>query len=260
MSVGIAAMITSKLLATAVLFQALELLLLVHNRNFVEIWSYSNLKLNLEGGLPIPRIIIEKIFSFIGFKFLILSHVILALCALFFLNFWIFLLLFIIHLLICIRFRGTFNGGSDMMTTVVLTGVLISLFPAAPHAQKLGLLYIAVHSIFSYTKAGWVKIKNADWRSGKALPIFLSQSLIMGVQNISRRLRSYPLLCQVLCWSVILFELGAISLPLMSVYSAFYFMVAVLFHFIVFMSFGLNRFFWIWICTWPSIFYSISLV
>ncbi len=63
-------------------------------------------------------------------------------------------LLFASTMLILIRWRGAFNGGSDFMTVVALTGLVIAnlaaLFVGPVLAWKAGLWYITIHAMSSY--------------------------------------------------------------------------------------------------------------
>ncbi len=70
--------------------------------------------------------------------------------------------LFVGNLLILIRWRGAFNGGSDFLTLVVLTGLFISQVVGAFGNTELGwqagFWYIAIQAITSYFMSGAVKL------------------------------------------------------------------------------------------------------
>lgn len=255
-----AARITSYLLGLVVLVQASEFILLSIRPDFFKIWSYKNLSYALEAGLPLPKAIIRMLFSDSSFKVVVFFYFVFGVGVFVFPSFALFSALFILHLLICVRFRGTFNGGSDMMTFVLLTGLLIVTVSDKESVQKLGLIYIAVHAVYSYFKAGRIKLINLNWRNGTALPIFLKQSLFSDIRSLAIWLGGRPRLSLLLCWSVIIFEIGIVALPIMGNFKIYYFLLAVVFHFANYKCFGLNRFFWAWIAAWPSILYSISLI
>ncbi len=83
---------------------------------------------------------------------------------------WLGPFLLFTQVAIGVRFRGTFNGGSDAMSLVLLTSLtLAQLFPASTAAQKAALLYVAVQLTLSYFMAGAAKLQYAEWRSGRAL-------------------------------------------------------------------------------------------
>lgn len=163
--------------------------------------------------------------------------------------------LFVGNLLILIRWRGAFNGGSDFMTLVVLTGLLIAQVVGALMNVQLGwqagFWYIAIQAITSYFMSGAVKLLRREWRNGSAMTIFLNGA-IYGPLSATHPLRN-KWLAMLGSWGFIVWEiLFPISLfdpRLAAVFCA----VAALFHFLVFWFFGLNRFFWAWLCAFPAI-------
>lgn len=251
--------IISHLLCFSLMLQALEVLLLTRSKSFNEIWSYNNLKSELEEGLPLPAFLIQSIFSLNGFRTILVVQIGLCLTGFLVSSFAIFAFLFLAHLLICIRFRGTFNGGSDMMTFVILTGVLIYFSSNEERIQKLGLIYIAIHTLYSYFKAGLVKIRHKEWRNGQAAPAFLERSIYLDMRAVSAWLRSRPRLSQFLGLGILTFELSAVLLPVFHFLVLPYLALAATFHFLNYLSFGLNRFFWIWLTAWPAVLYTIKL-
>lgn len=165
------------------------------------------------------------------------------------------LLLFASTLLILIRWRGAFNGGSDFMSIVVLTGLLAAHvatpWVGAVMAWKAGLWYIAIHAITSYFISGAIKLVTREWRNGSALVYFLDGGL-HGPLPADSRYRSRPV--AIACsWAFIVWEClfpFALAGPRIA---AVFCAVAALFHFLVFRYFGLNRFFWAWLASFPAI-------
>jgi hypothetical protein len=163
--------------------------------------------------------------------------------------------LFVSNLLILIRWRGAFNGGSDFMTLVVLTGLLIaqvvSVFANPQLGWQAGFWYIAIQSITSYFMSGAVKLLRPEWRNGSALTIFLNGA-VYGPLSATHPLRN-KWLAMLSSWGFILWEvlfpLSLLDPRLAVVFCA----VAAFFHFLVFLFFGLNRFFWAWLCSFPAI-------
>lgn len=163
--------------------------------------------------------------------------------------------LFVGNLLILIRWRGAFNGGSDFMTLVVLTGLLISQVVGALGNVELGwqagFWYIAIQAITSYFMSGAVKLLRREWRNGSAMTIFLNGA-IYGPLSAKHLLRNTWLALfgswGFIVWEI-LFPLSLLDPRLAAVFCA----VAALFHFLVFWFFGLNRFFWAWMCAFPAI-------
>lgn len=250
MTLGSIVSLTAQCLASVMILQSLELIVLCLKKDFFSIWSFENLKEDLK---------FKFLFSNTSFRVTILLQLMTAIFALFYSDSFLFGFLFITHLLICMRFRGTFNGGSDMMTFVLLTGVFISLAGTTEKIQKLGLIYITIHTVYSYFKAGLAKVIRSEWRRGEALPIFLNRSVFPEIRKFSQWINKSHLLKMIFAWGVILFELIALTLPFFTDYTQVYFITAVIFHAIVFVSFGFNRFFWIWLCAWPCILYCLNL-
>ncbi len=167
--------------------------------------------------------------------------------------------LFVIALLLLLRWRGAFNGGSDFMTLVGLTGLLIA------HAWggwtgdmsagwRAGLWYVALQSITSYFVSGWVKLLRPEWRRGEALPLFLDTGVYGPLPSDS--VFRHPLVARLVSWSFTVWE-GCAPLALLDLrIAAFFCAVAALFHFLVFWFFGLNRFFWAWVATFPAVMYA----
>ena len=163
--------------------------------------------------------------------------------------------LFAGNLLILIRWRGAFNGGSDFMTLVVLCGLLIAeVFDALDKPMlgwQAGFWYIALQSITSYFMSGSVKTLRREWRNGSAMTTFLNAA-IYGPLSPTHPLRN-KWLTLLGSWSFIvwemLFPLSLLDARLAAGFCA----VAALFHFLVFWFFGLNRFFWAWMCSFPAI-------
>ncbi len=163
--------------------------------------------------------------------------------------------LFVLALLLLFRWRGAFNGGSDFMTLVGLTGLLIAhsvgAYAGMAQGWRAGLWYVALQAITSYFMSGWVKLLRPQWRSGRALPFFLDTGVYgpLAADSVFRR----PLVARTCAWSFTVWE-GCFPLALLDVrLAALFCAVAAAFHFGVFWYFGLNRFFWAWLTTFPAV-------
>jgi hypothetical protein len=252
--------LTEKILALTLIMNGFEILKLSLSPSVMSIWSYKNLQSDLEQGLPFFRRAIEFVFADQSLKWICGLQIITSFILLFNPFFEGFIILFFTHLIICIRFRGTFNGGSDMMIFILLTGLMIANSSQHEGLQKLGLIYISIHLVYSYFKAGLVKILQPAWRRGQALPAFLNRSLYADMRRLSYDLGKRRNLARLLCWVALLFELSALVFVFQSRQLPLFFAVAVSFHFLNFIAFGLNRFLWIWLSAWPSLFYVASLI
>jgi len=257
MSYQILELLTLSLIALFFALSSIELLRLLKQPQFIKIWNYDYLKIDLEKAFPLFKKLLPILFSNSSFKWVLYLQLILAAFLILIKSPWIVGCLIISHLLICIRFRGTYNGGSDMMAFVLLTGALVLTSFKNQDLAQFGFLYIAIHTLYSYLKAGLSKVVQKDWRSGFALSAFLSRSLYPDIKKLSVWLDHKKNISLMACWLVIIFELAALLIVLFPRFAIVYFIMALVFHFSVFLTFGLNRFFWAWLAAWPSIFYSL---
>ncbi len=166
-------------------------------------------------------------------------------------------LLFLMALLLLLRWRGAFNGGSDFMTLVGLSGLLLAHIVGTIAGESLGwqagFWYISLQTVSSYFVSGWVKLLRPEWRSGRAMTLFLDTGVYgpLPPHSIFRK----PQIAWFCAWSFTLWE-GCFPLALLDVRLAMAMCaVAALFHFLVFWFFGLNRFFWAWVSSFPAVVY-----
>lgn len=186
-------------------------------------------------------------------KILFLARI--ALSALLIVGFqihWMLLGLVGLSLFILKRFNGPYNGGSDRMGLLIL--VCLTLAHLAPNRiwQEIAFGYLAVQLILSYVISGWVKIVNSAWRSGRALQDVFAITTYPVSENL-RGFAEQPRLLVIMSWCVMGFEL-LFPLALINVNLLFAaLIIAATFHLANAVLFGLNRFFWIWLCAYPSI-------
>jgi hypothetical protein len=164
-------------------------------------------------------------------------------------------LLFLIALVLLFRWRGAFNGGSDFMTLVCLSGLLLAHLGQAMGQGTLGwsaaLWYVTLQTVTSYFVSGWVKLLRPEWRSGAALPVFLDSGVYgpLPADSLFRQ----PWFARAVSWVFTLWE-GCFVLALLDRRLAVLFCAsAVVFHFLVYRYFGLNRFFWAWLASFPAV-------
>jgi hypothetical protein len=172
-----------------------------------------------------------------------------------FLPVWMETGLLLIALLFIKRFQGPYNGGSDTMTFLVLLCLWLShlasmVFTNTKLWQEIALGYLAIQLMLSYFQAGWVKVMNPEWRSGKALQDVFALTAYPVSESVRYWAKS-PALMFYMSWAVILFEL---FFPLAIFSSTALYVVlfiAAIFHLANACLFGLNRFFWIWPAAYP---------
>lgn len=169
-------------------------------------------------------------------------------------------ILFLSTIIVLIRWRGTFNGGSDFMTIVALTGLLIghlaSIWWPPALAWRAGLWYVTIHTLTSYFISGAIKLGHVHWRSGRALTVFLDTAIYGPLPASS--LWHQPAITRLAAWSFILWECAAPLVLLGPVWAIGFCMIAAVFHGLVFWYFGLNRFFWAWAVSFPALIFCAS--
>ena len=150
------------------------------------------------------------------------------------------------------RFQGPYNGGSDAMTVLVLLGLWLSYLAPSRLWQEIALGYVVLQLVLSYFQAGWVKLINPEWRSGKALYEVFALTAYPVSESV-RELSQKRQLLLVASWCVIvaelLFPLAFISQPTLIIALCF----AGCFHVANAILFGLNRFVLAWLSAYPLV-------
>jgi hypothetical protein len=162
-------------------------------------------------------------------------------------------------ILVQLRWRGTFNGGSDFMTLVILSALTVAAaLPSNPTVAAGALYYIAVQTCTSYFLAGVAKLKTASWRDGRALRFFVATS-IYDRPLWPRALFQSATATRLLGWATLLLEctfpLALLRPPLCLGYLA----VAFCFHVGNARVFGLNRFVFAWAAAYPAVYFCSQL-
>ncbi len=158
--------------------------------------------------------------------------------------------LWLTSILLLHRFDGPYNGGADKMTMLITTCVgAAHLFP---QWQELAMAYLAVQLVLSYFVSGYVKIVNPEWRSGRALVNVFRFSAYPVSENL-RNWAHQPRVLWLMSWGVMGFEVVFPLTLLNPVVLLGGMAVAATFHLANACLFGLNRFFWIWLCAYPSL-------
>lgn len=154
-------------------------------------------------------------------------------------------------LLSSLRFRGSFNGGADAMTLIVLTGLTPALL--FPDLAPMGLGYIAFQVCFSYWRSGFEKVRRKEWRNGQSL-MHLLHSRYYGVPRSAEALLRQGVAVP-LTWLMLGFELTFPLALFMPATTAIYLFFGAVFHIANVYLFGLNRFFWAWLAAYPAVWF-----
>jgi hypothetical protein len=155
-------------------------------------------------------------------------------------------------LLLLRRFQGPYNGGADRMGLLILIALALAHLAPNEKARAVAFGYLGAQVVLSYFVSGWVKVVNPDWRNGQALSdVFLFSAYPAG-ENL-RCWAGRPGALRAASWAVMGFEL-AFPLSLLSAPAlAGALALGATFHLANAALFGLNRFFWIWLCAYPSL-------
>jgi hypothetical protein len=241
----------------SILIQTIELLNLRPQYSDDGIWSWDILKLDfptysqeflrffLEPS-SFLRIVVARlilIFGLVAIHFFAMNRDTSFSYLIHFLECAVVLTLFLLTILISLRFRGVFNGGSDYMTMIVISTLTFSKIFSS--FEKLALIYLATQTMLSYFVPGFIKLISQDWKSGKALNTFFK------ISN--------PRFAIFGSWLVIIFECLS-PLMLINTYVAMAILtMAFIFHLANFYFMGLNRFLWAWLAAYPAIVYTAHL-
>lgn len=243
-----------RLAGVAVALQTIELLAIRAAYAPDGVWAWSVLRREFAVfPRPVPKLL-DLFLDYRGFLVLLGLRLGAALAVLAHPHATALSFLFLTTLLIAMRWRGTYNGGSDYMTLIVLLALSVAhSFEGDPRVAAGALWYVAIQVCLSYFIAGWVKLKNPHWRNGRALSGFLGSSYYDAPKAWSRMT---PRLAFALSWGVILFECGfplALISPRVCVA---YLAVAILFHLANVYFFGLNRFLFAWGAAYPALYHA----
>ncbi|MCB0348082.1 MAG: HTTM domain-containing protein, partial [Bdellovibrionales bacterium] len=152
---------------------------------------------------------------------------------------------------------GSFNGGSDYMTILVLlTSTSAFLLPQYSHYIWI---YLGVQVVLSYFISGVVKLKQPTWRSGESL-LYLIQSSNYQIPDKTKHLITNKKVAAALSWVVIIFEISSPLVLLSPNICFFYLVIATTFHIANFYVFGLNRFIFAWLASYPALVYLTFMI
>jgi len=165
---------------------------------------------------------------------------------------WVCLALFINVLFVLRRFQGPYNGGSDLLSMLLITSLAAVHFVPEGRWQEYIFGYLGLQVVFSYFKSGWSKVIHRDWRTGQAL-VDVFEFSVYPASDATRAWAVHPRLLLAMAWAVILFEL-LFPLALLSREALVIGLtVAMSFHVANFVLFGFNRFVWVWAAAYPSL-------
>ncbi len=245
---------SERLLAVALALQSAEMLRIREAFRPGGVWDWELLRADFATWPRAARAFLDATLAPAGFRVLLILQLLAAIGI--FVGAPLFALVFVTTALVSLRWRGSFNGGSDAMTLVAILGIGVAhAFRTDPAVGPAALGFVAFQCVLSYFRAGWAKLCVAEWRDGRALRFFLrlpnydvppSLARLVDRPRLARGL-SLGLLCFELLFPLTLFSP---SLALTGI------ALGLAFHAANFAAFGLNRFFWVWAATYPALYYA----
>jgi hypothetical protein len=117
------------------------------------------------------------------------------------------LILILSQLLLMWRCRLGNEGGDQMTTVMLIAAFLPQATPNQPAVATVAALFVGAQISLSYVASGGAKLFGPLWRRGEALAEIMSH-FQYGNYWFMSLLRRYPLLCRLMCLSVIAFQLS----------------------------------------------------
>ena len=156
-------------------------------------------------------------------------------------------------LAIAVRFRGSYNGGSDAMLLVVLIGVALARTGPGTALERAGLAYAAVQLVLSYFVSGVAKLGDRRWRDGTALPLLVALPQYAVRRGHSRRSWRGPSSRARPAAAMLAFECAFPLALVRPTACAVLLAIGLGFHAVNAVAFGLNRFLWAWLAAYPAL-------
>jgi hypothetical protein len=238
--------------AVAAAVAALELLCVRHALADTGVFAWPVLRAELAGAPRAIRVIADRVLCYRG-TLVVLGLQLAAALALPWTEHpapaWLVLAT---SLAISIRFRGSYNGGSDAMLLVVALAVALARTAPGSPVARAGLAYCAAQLVLSYFVSGIAKLRDPAWRDGRALGI-LSRLPQYRVPPRAIAALSRPVVARVAAGTMLAFECGfpaALGDPAVC---AGLLVFGAGFHLVNAVVFGLDRFLWTWLAAYPAL-------
>lgn len=164
--------------------------------------------------------------------------------------------LFILGSLINFR-NGPFGAETQNRFGLVIIGALLLYFvvPTALIAKAV-LWFLALQACLSYFTAGFSKLSNAGWRKGYGLFNVVNSANLLTFKKYALFLNRYPSIGKITTWATLVMEC---LFPLVLIAGRQFVLVfliwGLIFHLSIAILLRINLFFWVWIATYPAIFF-----
>ncbi|HKP57018.1 MAG TPA: hypothetical protein VJV78_09870 [Polyangiales bacterium] len=242
-------------IAVALLLQTIELWQIRRHFSDDGVWTWTILREEQRELAWPARCALGWVMPYRSFEGLLIARLVAAVALLAGAS-WVTPFLLFSQVAICVRFRGTFNGGSDYMSVTILLALCFAL---VPQLQRAALMFIAVQTLLSYFNAGVVKLRQPAWRSGQALLAFVSAQPSVSALRLAALLGA-PRRRRLLARAVIGYECLTPLALLDPRLCALILALGLGFHLSNALVFGLNRFLFAWAAAYPALFFCSELL
>jgi hypothetical protein len=250
---------TSIITGVAFFWQTLELFSLRKAASDTGIWNWQSIRQDFEHLPNFVRALLDACLGYSGFLVILILRLAFAICMVTSPHPVAIVGAFLTTLMIALRWRGSFNGGSDFMNLIVLSALCIAgHFKDNASVVTACLWYIAIQTCTSYFIAGIIKLRKKNWRTGAALSGFLSTT-VYSPDPLGGAIAKRIAVCALLSWAVMLFECSFPMALLNPQLCWIAISIAMLFHLSNFYFFGLNRFVLSWAAAYPALLYCSQL-
>lgn len=160
------------------------------------------------------------------------------------------------HFLISLRNRWGGEGGDQMTTIILVSGLLADLFSGDSIVATYAALFVGSQITLAYFASGFAKLLGPLWRRGVAIQQIMNNHS-HGHPWLSERLKQFPQAGRVLCFLEIAFQLSFVLFFFLPTPIAFIYPTAgLLFHFGIAYFMRLNLFCFVFIGTYPCLIYT----
>lgn len=153
------------------------------------------------------------------------------------------------------------HDGADQMMMLLCVGMLTYfLFENNSSWRWAGILFIGGQAILAYFVSGAAKLISEEWRSGRALSSVLT-TRIYGTLPVGKVMQKHPIVCMVLAWGLMIWEISSLFLILSSSpYVWIWLAIGVSFHLSAALLMGLNTFLLAFLGSYPAVLMTVGIL
>lgn len=247
------------MISVSLFLQTIEFLQLRMIFSATGIWSWEGIAGEFRNTPGLLKRVLSFLFSEPVFLIFLALRLVASIVGFFCGSSWLWGFQWIGTVLIAVRWRGTFNGGSDYMTLIVLLGLFVgrAFGEEYPRWILFAFSYIGIQVALSYFSAGISKIRHPEWRTGRALSGFLRSDYYGSPQWIKSAVRYLEdqRWIRYCAWILLAFEV-LFPIALFNPHLSLLFIgLAIFFQSMNVVVFGLNRFIWAWGAAYPAVYW-----